>query len=301
MKLSNNQRIGMHSIYEKISKASFGWLVEKNIESFEPLKQHIRGARINVLLKTWVSMTFFTSALVYIISLAFMLILGMFVDLYFLLYIVMVVFIPVLAASFTFLFFYVYPIQKAKSRANSIENNLPFAITHMSATSSSGIPPEFMFSLIAGFTEYGEISKEAQMVVKNIKTFGASSVSAMKTVASQTPSKEFRNILLGISATIETGGNLSAYLKEMSDKALFDYRIKREKYLKTLSTYADIYTALLVAAPLFLLSTMATMSIIGGDVMGFSTSEIVTIMTWAILPVLNVSFLAFIHVTYPGV
>ena len=87
----------------------------------------------------------------------------------------------------------------------------------------------------------------------------------------------------------------------MSDKALFDYRIKREKYLKTLSTYADIYTALLVAAPLFLLSTLATMSIIGGDVMGFSTSEIVTIMTWLVLPLMNIGFLAFIHITYPGV
>ncbi|MCD6496121.1 MAG: type II secretion system F family protein [Candidatus Aenigmarchaeota archaeon] len=291
----------MLPLYEKLAKVSFGWLVEKYIENFEPLKQHLRGARINMLLKTWVSVIFFTTALSYIVTLAGVIALGFFVEFFPLLYIIMLVFIPILGASFTFLIFYVYPIQKAKSRATSINNNLPFAITHMAATASSGIPPEFMFSLIAGFKEYGEISKEAQMVVKNIKTFGTSSVAAMKTVASQTPSKELREVLLGISSTIETGGNLSAYLKEMSDKALFDYRIKREKYLKTLSTYADIYTALLVAAPLFLLSTLATMSIIGGDVMGFSTSEIVTIMTWLVLPLMNIGFLAFIHITYPGV
>jgi flagellar protein FlaJ len=291
----------MNPFYERLSKETFGWLVEKNIESFEPLREHLRGARINLLLKTWVSMIFMTTAIAYVVSLAAMIVIGMFVEIFFLLYLVAVVFIPVLAASFTFLIFYVYPMQKAKSRANSIENNLPFAITHMSATASSGIPPEFMFSLIGGFEEYGEISKEAKMVVKNIKTFGSSSISAMKTVASQTPSKELREVLLGISSTIETGGNLPAYLKEMSDKALFDYRIKREKYLKTLSTYADIYTALLVAAPLFLLSTRATMSIIGGDVMGFSTAEIVTLMTWLMLPIMNIGFLTFIHVTYPGV
>ncbi len=291
----------MHPIYERMSKAAFGWLVEKYIENFEPLKQHIRGARINVLLKTWVSVIFFTSLIAYLAALASVIVLGFFVEIFILLYIVMLVFIPVLAASFAFLLFYIYPIQKARSRANSIDNNMPFAITHMAATASSGIPPEFMFSLIAGFEEYGEIAKEAQMVVKNIRTFGTSSLAAMKNVASQTPSKEFREVLLGISSTIETGGNLPAYLKEMSDKALFDYRIKLEKYLKTLSTYADIYTALLVAAPLFLLSTLATMSIIGGDILGFTTSEIITLMTWAALPTLNIGFLTFIHVTYPGV
>jgi archaellum biogenesis protein FlaJ (TadC family) len=139
------------------------------------------------------------------------------------------------------------------------------------------------------------------MIVRNIRTFGSSSIAAMKNVASQTPSKQLKEILMGISSTIETGGNLSAYLREMSEKALFDYRIKREKYIKTLSTYADIYTALLVAAPLFLLSTMAIMSIIGGDIMGLSTSQIVTIMTWLLLPVMNTAFLTFIHITYPGV
>ncbi len=291
----------MHPVYEKMSKAAFGWLVEKYIVNFEPLKQHLRGARINILLKTWVSIIFFTTTVAYFATLAAVIVLGMFVEFFILLYMVIVVFIPILGASFTFLLMYMYPIQKAKSRANSIENNLPFAVTHMSATASSGIPPEFMFNLIAGFEEYGEISKEAQMVVKNIRSFGSSSVAAMKNVASQTPSKDLREILLGISSTIETGGNLSAYLKEMSDKALFGYRIKREKYLKTLSTYADIYTALLVAAPLFMLSTLATMSIIGGDIMGFTTSEIVTIMTWALLPFMNITFLAFIHITYPGV
>lgn len=291
----------MQSIYEKMAKTTFGWLVEKYIENFEPLKRHIRGARINVLLKTWVSVIFFTSLIAYFAALISVIVFGMFVEIFILLYIVMIVFIPILAASFAFLIFYVYPIQKAKSRANSIENNLPFAITHMAATASSGIPPEFMFSLIAGFEEYGEISKEAQMVVKSIRTFGSSSVAAMKNVAAQTPSKELRDVLLGISSTIETGGNLPAYLKGMSDKALFDYRIKREKYLKTLSTYADIYTALLVAAPLFLLSTLAMMSIIGGDIMGFTTSEIVILMTWIVLPAMNIGFLTFIHVTYPGV
>jgi archaellum biogenesis protein FlaJ (TadC family) len=291
----------MPSIYEQLAKATFGWLTEKTIVNFEPLKPHLKGARIKILIKSWVSLIYLTSVLAFIISLTTVIVVGMFFDIFYLIYWIMLVFVPILASAFTFLLLYVYPMQRASGRAKSIENNMPFAITHMSAIASSGIPPEFMFSLIAGFKEYGEISEEANMIVKNIRTFGSSSVAAMKNVASQTPSKQFKEILMGISSTIETGGNLTAYLREMADKALFDYRIKREKYIKTLSTYADIYTALLVAAPLFLLSTMAIMSIIGGDIMGLTTSQIVTLMTWLLLPFMNTAFLAFIHITYPGV
>ena len=77
--------------------------------------------------------------------------------------------------------------------------------------------------------------------------------------------------------------------------------INEKKYLKTLSTYADIYTALLVAAPLMMLSLLATMSIIGGSVMGLTISDLIILITWVVLPVMNVGFLAFIHMTYPGV
>jgi hypothetical protein len=63
-----------------------------------------------------------------------------------------------------------------------------------------------------------------------------------------------------------------------------------------------MYTALCVAAPLFMISTMATMSILGGNVLlGLSSSEVVSLMTWVLLPVMNIAFLTFIHITYPGV
>ena len=291
----------MRSTYERLAKETFGWLTEKTITNYEPLKPHLKGARIKVLLKTWVNVIYLTSVLAFIVSFASVLVFGMFFWSNQIIYLIMLIFVPILGGAFTFLALYLYPMQRAKSRAKSIGNNLPFAVMHMAAIASSGIPPEFMFTLMSGFKEYGEISEEAGMIVKNIRTFGSSSVAAIKNVASQTPSKEFRDILMGITTTIETGGNMTSYLKEMSDKALFDYRIKREKYLNTLSTYADVYTALLVAAPLFFLSTIAIMSIIGGEIMGLNPSVLVLLMTWLLLPIMNTAFLVFIHVTYPGV
>ncbi|MEE9323898.1 MAG: type II secretion system F family protein [Candidatus Aenigmarchaeota archaeon] len=292
----------MTSLYKKLALIFFGDLVEKYIDSFRSLEPHIKNANMKVLLKTWVCMLFFTTFISFIISIISIYgLLTFLVEVEFYIYIFSVVFFPVFVASIVFVFLYLYPIQKENSRKKSIENNLPFAVTHMAAIASSGIPTEFMFELLTGFKEYGEVAKDSKVIMRNIKTFGMSSVDSLKDAAERTPSQDFREILLGIVSTVESGGNIVEYLGEMADKALFSYRIKRERYLKTLSTYADIYTALLVAAPLMMLSLLATMSIIGGSVMGLTINELMLLITWVMLPVLNVGFLVFIHTTYPGV
>jgi len=292
----------MSSIYKKLSLILFGGIVGKWIESFRPLEPHIRNSNMKILLKTWVSILFMTTMLSFTISMVSVYaLLTFFIEVEFYIYIFSVIFFPVFVSSIVFIILYLYPVQKEKSRQKSIENNLPFAITHMSAIASSGIPTEFMFELLTGFKEYGEMAEDSKLIMRNIKTFGMSSVDAMRDVAERTPSQEFRDILLGIVSTVESGGNLVEYLNQMSEKELFSYRIKREKYLKTLSTYADIYTALLMAAPLMMLSLLATMSIIGGDVMGLTIPDLMLLITWIVLPVMNVGYLTFIHVTYPGV
>ncbi|MBU2520131.1 MAG: type II secretion system F family protein [Nanoarchaeota archaeon] len=287
--------------YKRFSVAFFGGLTDKYIKNFEQLKPHIRGANIKMMLKTWVSMIFMSSVIVYIVSLISVTIASILLAFDTMTMISYILLVPLLAAAGTFILFYVYPIQKADSIKNSIDNNLPFALSHMSAIASSGIPPEYMFELITDFKEYGEISKQASMVVRNVKTFGMSSLNAIKDVAERTPSQNFKEILLGIAASIEKGGNLISYIDEMSKQQLFQYKIKREKYLTTLSTYADIYTALLVAAPLMMLAVLGVMGIIGGEIMGMTINDLIFFITWIGLPFLNVAFLMFVHMTYPGV
>lgn len=292
----------MLDFYKKLSVLFFGGVADRSLSSFKPLEPHLKKAKINILLKAWVSMIFFTTVVILVASsmiIYFSLTYLVQIDIF--MYVFSIVFLPVFVASVVFIIFYLYPVQKENSIKDSIENNMPFAITHMSAIASSGIPIEFMFDLLTGFKEYGAISDEARIIVRNIRSFGMSSVDAIKSVAKNTPSQEFAELLTGIVSIVESGGNLITYLNNMAERALFDYKIKREKYMKTLSTYADIYTALLVAAPLMMLSLLATMSIIGGDILGLSIDEVIIMITWVVLPIMNTTYIAFIHVTYPGV
>jgi flagellar protein FlaJ len=127
-----------------------------------------------------------------------------------------------------------------------------------------------------------------------------SSVAAINDVASSAPSPDLRQVLTGISSTIAKGGNLPAFLKEMTSKNLFDYRMRREKYTKTLSTFADIYTAVMIAAPLMMLSVLVMMNLVGGDVMGMTIPGAINLMTYIIVPLMNMVFIAYVHMSHPG-
>jgi flagellar protein FlaJ len=285
--------------YKALAVRLFGRVSERSLEGFSGIRPYLRGAGMDMMLNTWVSVTLLTTSVAYVAALASMLLLGALMGLDALTFTYSVIFGPVMAASFVFVFMYALPIQRSANRKNSINNNLPFALSHMSAIASAGLPPEFMFELLMGFKEYGEISRQSGLVVRNIKTFGMSSVDALKNVEDSTPSADFRQILAGIRSTIEKGGSLTKYLQEMADRAFFDYRLKRESFLKTLSTYSDIYTAVMITAPLMMLIVLASMSAIGADVFGMAIGDVLFLMTWVLLPVMNVVFLAFLHMTYP--
>lgn len=290
----------MLKLYKRFAVAIFGKAADKYAGGFRHLQSHLETSGLRIMYKTYLCMTFLSSVVAFFGTLIILMLLPYFIEIEAFTYIYLLIFSPVLIGGLTFTVFYFYPMQKSSAIKKSLENDLPFALAHMSAIASAGISPEYMFELLTGFREFRGISRQASQIVRNIKTFGMSSVSAINAVADRSPSATFKQILIGITYTIEKGGNLVEYLREMSGKSLFDYRIRREKYLKTLSTYADIYTALLVAAPLMLLAVLGILSIIGGEVLGLTIPDLITLITFLVLPALNISFIAFIHMTYPG-
>lgn len=196
---------------------------------------------------------------------------------------------------------YAYPLHLISSRRSGIEANLPFAINHMAAISTSGVPPFVIFKLISNVKEYGDVAKESTIVVRNMELFGMDVVSSVKSVASHTPSDQFRQFLYGFVASIETGGSLKTYLENSAKDALFDYKLKREKYLKSLETYADFYTAVMIAAPLFFVSILSVMSLVGGQIFGLDIQTAMQLGIFVMIPVINTAFLMFIHYTQPTI
>ncbi|MBI4018653.1 MAG: type II secretion system F family protein [Candidatus Aenigmarchaeota archaeon] len=192
-----------------------------------------------------------------------------------------------------------YPRQIIATKKNNIEGNMPFAVNHMAAIASSGVPPFIIFKLISNVPEYGQITNEMKRIVRNIEVFGMDMVSGIKNVADRTPSIEFSQFLYSVISNIETGGDIRRFFDNYARETMLNYRIKRDKYIKTLSTYADFYTAVLIAAPLFFISILSIMAIIGGSVFGLDIATAMSMGVYILIPLLNVLFLLFINYTQP--
>ncbi len=279
----------------------FGWIPERFEKQLQPIKMGLERSNMKYLLRTWISMAAVLGAASALFSFTMIAVISVKLGFDIVTIAVLLATLPVMFGLLSFGAMAFYPYQKALDRKRSIDTNLPFALNHMAAIAASGVPTYVMFSLLTSFKEYGEISKEAEKIVRNVDTFGLSITSSMSQISERTPSKNFKQLLEGIKSNIETGGDLKQFLRDQAKEALFDYRIRREKYMELLSTYADFYTAMLIAAPLFLVSILTVMNMIGGAIAGASIEGVMVMGIFVGLPLVNIAFIAFVHFTQPEV
>ncbi|MCD6381423.1 MAG: type II secretion system F family protein [Candidatus Aenigmarchaeota archaeon] len=288
-------------MFKKLVIKLGNWGIEKFPSYFKPLDEVIRLADIRMLLETYVGRMIFFSILTFISIFISIVVSFTYLKISIIITIPAAFMLSTIGALLMLIFFHSYPFQILSKRKASIENNLPFALNHMSAIAAAGVPPFTIFKLLSEVEEYGEISRSAKTIVRNMETFGMDMISAIKQVADHSPSKKFKEFLYSMISIVESGGDMKRFLKSVTQDALFDYRLRREKYLSTLTTYADVYTAVLIAAPLFFIAILSVMSMVGGTIGGMPIVQVMRLGIYAFIPLLNISFIAFVHFTQPAV
>jgi flagellar protein FlaJ len=288
----------MLTSYKKISEKYFDWITKKYPEILKLVDSTIPKSGLSIAPKNYVSFIFLSVFICYFASLAVTSTLFFVVfNFNVLISVLSAIFVPFVIAVSIFIVGIFYPYQRVLNRSASISTNLPFALSHMGAIASSGVPPTAIFKLLSEFKEYDVLADEMERIVRNIETFGLDPVTAMKEVAKRTPSEKFKQLLLGVSTTIESGGDLKTYLKNAGEQSLFIWRTKRQKYLQQLSAYAEFYTGLLIAAPLFLIALFSVMYMIQPQLAGFDILQLMQISIYLIVPSLNIAFLVFLQLT----
>ena len=280
--------------FPEASNALFGPLADRYMDSFSNLRDDLDKSGLSVLFRTYLSEMFFIPFFVYVTSLASLIAVTWFFEFPLLLKVIMAIFYPVIVATLSFILMYIRPSMMLSQRADDIESNLPFALNHMASVSGSGVTPSSMFDLLQNFDEYGEIAKESNKIVRRMNVFGEDLTTALREVARKSPSEKFKEILYGMLSTIETGGDLDSYLKEQAESALFEYKMRMKREIDTLSTYASFYTAILVAAPLFLVFILAVLNMMGGSIAGMAISDVMRVGIYVIIPTVNSVFLTIL-------
>ncbi len=265
-------------------------------EFFRGLHTTIRRAALPFLLHSYISLMLFSTLLSFIAGIAGAVIYSFLTQSQNLLVdisrnVVISFTLPIL----TFFLFYIYPYSQISSFKNKIENELPFVIMHMSTIAGSGVEPTRIFKIIALSKDYPATGKEARKMINQINFYGYDLVNSLRATARTASSSRFADLLNGMATIISTGGNLQSYLNKSSENSLLDYRLKRQKYIQASETYADVYTGLLITAPLLFMLLLSLIKVIG---MGLDVLTLGIIGIGSIV-VLNVGFLIFLHLSQP--
>jgi flagellar protein FlaJ len=196
--------------------------------------------------------------------------------------------------------FYAYPIYRADALKRNLEDELPFTTGYMAILSSAGVSPEKIFFSLADLSVPLAVSSEAKNIVRDVGLFGSDIISALGEASKRTPSERFREMIEGLISTIHSGGNLAAYLREKSKEYMKLKRISLKKYSDTLSMLSEVYVALLLTGPLFLVVMLAVMAMLGSGNFGMLSPDLLlNLLTYLGIPLGAIIFLIILDVASP--
>lgn len=287
-------------------------LSEKDV--FKNMNTNIKKANISFLLTNYISMMLFATLIAFIASFFVALLLSFFK-------ISLVVGKPypifhlylknlgirllknigyaLLVPIATFLLFFFYPSAQAASIKTKIENELPFAVIHMSAIAGSGVEPSKVFEIVGLSSEYPFVSKELRKIVNQINLYGYDLVTALRMTGKATSSETLASLLNGLATNIASGGELKSYLEKRAEDMLLDYKLSRKKYSDVAETSMDLYIGVLIAAPLILMVLFILISITGMSLGGLGMNVLSLFMILGIA-ILNIAFIVFLHLRQPS-
>jgi len=290
-------------LMENYKKFSYNFLsprIEKYMGYFESLITDMKKAGIKISLLEYVSMAVMTSLLVFLIELPLVFIITLFIPNF---SVIMGFFFSFsLSMAFSlgiFFFFYIYPSFVINSRKKDIEFSLPFATLYLATVSGGNTPPKSLFKVLSKFEEYGEITKEAKEITRNVEIFGMSITEALRRAANKSPSENFKDLLWGINTTISSGGSLTKYLHEKAKTFIQNYKNMMKDYSKRVSLLIEVYVTLIIVGSIFFIVISSMMSAFGAAMM-----DIIVIAQFFVvffgLPIISIIFIIILRYMSPG-
>jgi archaeal flagellar protein FlaJ len=207
----------------------------------------------------------------------------------------LIVFVALACCLALFLLFILYPRVKGWERKGKIDGHLPYAICWMSFMATTGVIPYLIFRKLAETEEFfGEISQEAKLVVKDVELLGFDFISALRNLASATPSTHLRTFIQGAVTNALSGGEMGTYFVSKAREAMEDNRKKFTEFIETLGLISEVYIIGLVAAPILVIVMFAAMMMMGG-----ASPMILMVIIYGYIPLGSMSFVLVTDVMTP--
>lgn len=166
---------------------------------------------------------------------------------------------------FVFLGFALYPQVRAWERKRKIDGHLPYAIGWMASMASVGVSPYMIFKKLSEAEQFfGEVSNEAKLLVRDVEVLGFDFVSGLRSLAANTPSTHMRTFIQGTVTSALSGGEMGTYFISKGRESMAENRKRFADFITGLGLISEVYIAVLVAAPLFVIVMFTAMMMLRG-------------------------------------
>lgn len=284
--------------YSEFCYSQVGSYALELVGYFEDLRPQLSKAGIEISLPEYISMMLFTVLVVASMTLtiggAFFVVSSGAVG------VMMALIAAMVMSVITALGFYMYPSILVSNRSSKIRDTLPFATMYLSTLAGTGTPLPEIFKNLGEVDEYGEVSKEAEKISRDIETFGMDVSEALERSANRSPSEDYKELMWGINHVMTTGGSLRDFLQQRSEKLMNDYKRRIEEFSESLSLLVEMYITVVVVGSIIFTSMSAIMSTVS---QGMAPSQIVGIQLVAIffgLPLISAMFIIIVQGMAPG-
>jgi archaellum biogenesis protein FlaJ (TadC family) len=196
--------------------------------------------------------------------------------------------------------FYIYPEIMIRRRASKIKDKLPFATMYLSTLAGTGTSVPRLFHVLSNVEEYGEVTKEAQKINRDIETFNMDANQALRRAAERTPNREFKELMWGMNHIMTSGGSLRSFLQERADRLMDDYRRQVEQFAEQLSLLVEMYITVVIVGSIIFTSMSVVMSTFSPNM---DPSVIVTVQVVSVflgLPIISAMFILLVSGIAPG-
>ena len=185
---------------------------------------------------------------------------------------------------------YYYPYVVVSARRRNVDVMLPHAIVYMYALSYGGMDLVTVVRRMADAEEtYGEVANEFDMLVQDVDLFGNDTFTALRNARNLTPSDNLETFLDDLLSVLDSGGDVTDFLRDESHKYMEQARSEQESFLETLSTLAEVFIVGFVAAPLFVVVTLLMLSFLGAG-----TVLPLVVVVYAVVPLGMAMFLVVV-------
>ncbi len=197
------------------------------------------------------------------------------------------------------------PSLKASDRKSGVENELPFFMAYASTMAKGGVSLEKIIERVSTLKVFKAMKEECLRVMTYVKLFGYDPISALERVSILHPSTKFRDLMLGYTTTLRSGGDVTHYM-EIRTQELFNARMNEIKSMtERLASFLELYIVLgvIMSITVFVFfSVSGTLSAVSaGRTTGTLSVDVTmpSLYNFLVLPMLGLVVLAMIQVSQP--